>query len=58
MFWIVVLALVVTAFGVAWWSSGRAPGRRDQISPADDKRHNDAYLEHGRNDVSGKLPPS
>ncbi|WP_296606102.1 hypothetical protein [Nocardioides sp.] len=27
MFWLIVLAVAVVLFGLAWWSSGRAKGR-------------------------------
>ncbi|GAA1773230.1 hypothetical protein GCM10009795_019180 [Nocardioides hankookensis] len=34
MFWLIVGAVALVLFGLAWWSSGRAKGRAGRPDPA------------------------
>lgn len=57
MFWWIVLAVAVVGFVLAWWSSGRAKGRRNPIDPSSDPRLNAAYEESYRNEIRRIQPP-
>lgn len=57
MFWIIAIVVIVAAFAVAWWTSGRAKPRRRAIDPSINQGYNDAGAQHQRNDVQGKLGP-
>ena len=50
MFWIVVAVVIVVLTALAWWSSGRAPGR---TGSSDVRAEGEAYLQaqHTRNDI-------
>ena len=58
MFWLIVLAVVVVGFALAWWSSGRARG---PVPPGADKlsREGDTENKYGPSPGrGGNMPPT
>jgi hypothetical protein len=58
MFWLIVAAVVVVGFWIAWWSSGRAKGA---APPGDDRHRREADLEQKYGNSPGRggiMPPT
>ena len=51
MFWLIVLAVVVVGFALAWWLSGRSRGA---IPPGDDRLSRQGELENKYGPSAGR----